>query len=44
MIITNNTRIHKRQLVQDFLAKQKSRLILVCPPLYSPNLNSIERL
>ncbi|MCM3735190.1 IS630 family transposase [Bacillus cytotoxicus] len=44
VMVTDNARIHKSKLVQDFLHEQKERLMLVYLPPYSPNLNPIERL
>ncbi|MCM3738636.1 transposase, partial [Bacillus cytotoxicus] len=44
VMVTDNARIHKSKLVQDFLHEQKERLMFVYLPPYSPNLNPIERL
>jgi len=43
-MVTDNARIHRSQLVKDFLKEHRNALMLVHLPPYSPNLNPIERL
>jgi transposase len=43
VMVVDNARIHRSQLVQDFLVKHERLLFIYLPP-YSPNLNPIERL
>jgi transposase len=43
VMVVDNANIHRSQLIQDFLAKNE-RVMLIDLPLYSPNLNPIERL
>ena len=43
VMVVDNARIHRSQLVKDFLI-QHDRLLLIYLPPYSPNLNPIERL
>jgi transposase len=42
-MVVDNAKIHRSQLIQDFIAKN-GRILLISLPPYSPNLNSIERL
>jgi transposase len=42
-MVVDSARIHRSQLVQDFLVKHEDLLLLYLPP-YSLNLNPIERL
>lgn len=42
-MVVDNSKIHRSQLIQDFIAKN-GRILLIYLPPYSPDLNSIERL
>jgi transposase len=42
-IVVENAKIHRSQLIQDLLAKNRRIMLIYLPP-YFPNLNPIERL
>jgi transposase len=42
-MVVDNAKIHRSQLIQDFLDKNERIMLIYLPP-YSPNLNPIERL
>ncbi len=42
-LVLDNGSIHTARIVQEFMAKRKSRLTVLWLPKYSPNLNLIER-